>query len=270
MSFWAELLRILDTPMQRPEMYGWYHLLCCGLTVVACVVLCLLYKKGFLQKPHRVLLTVSCIMLVLEIYKQINYSTSYDGGVITFDYSWYSFPFQFCDMPLYTGLLAGILRKGRLYDFLCSFLGTFAIFAGVCVMLYPSTVFVETIGINIHTMYCHGSMIAVGVYLLYTRTAKPQLRTVLKGSAVFSVAVGIACIFNELAYYSGLLETDNFNMFYVSRHQEGSLPLYSLVQQHVAYPWSLIIYIVGFTVASLLVLLISMGVRKLFARKAQN
>ena len=26
MSFWAELLRILDTPMQRPEMYGWYHL----------------------------------------------------------------------------------------------------------------------------------------------------------------------------------------------------------------------------------------------------
>lgn len=268
MSFWVEFFRFLDVGMTKPEMYGGFHLLCCALTVAAAVILCLLYKKGVICRPHRVLLWASLIMLVLEIYKQVNYSANYQTGELFFDYQWYAFPFQFCDMPLYTGLLAGILRKGRVYDFLCSFLGTFAIFAGVYVMLYPVSVFSETIGINIHTMYCHGSMIAVGVFMLYTRHAKPELKTALKGTAVFSVAVGLACIFNEIAHFSGLLEREDFNMFYISPYfPEGHLPVYSIVQQNVPFPWCLLIYIAGFALASLLVLLISLAVRKIFGRR---
>ena len=66
-------------------------------------------------------------------------------------------------------------------------------------------------------------------------------------------------VLNEIAFRTGLLETDNFNMFYFSPHQDPHLPLYSDVQRLVgpANPLSIIIYVVGFTVAAGLVLLIA-------------
>ena len=68
---------------------------------------------------------------------------------------------------------------------------------------------------------------------------------------------------NEIAYYTGLLETDEFNMFFISPHCTPSLPVYSIVQEIVPYPWCLIIYIAAFTLAAYFVLLVSMGVRKM-------
>jgi hypothetical protein len=165
-------------------------------------------------------------------------------------------------MPMYVGLLAGIFRKGKIHEALCAFLATYSIFAGVCVMAYPVTVFVDTIGINIQTMVCHGSMITIGAYLLYTGYVKMEHKTILKALPVFAVAVLIAMTLNEIVYYTGLLKTDEFNMFFISPHCAPSLPVYSLVQEIVPYPWCLIIYIAAFTLAAYLMLLISMAVRK--------
>ena len=111
-------------------------------------------------------------------------------------------------MPMFVGLLAGIFRKGKIHEAFCAFLATYSIYAGVCVMLYPVTVFVDTIGINIQTMVCHGSMITIGVYLLYTGYVKMEHRTILKALPVFAVAVFVAMTMNEIAYYTGLLETE--------------------------------------------------------------
>ena len=80
---------------------------------------------------------------------------------------------------------------------------------------------------------------------------------------MFAATIGIAMILNEVAYRSGLLQTHSFNMFYISPYCDPHLPVYSLVQEAVPYPFSLIIYIVGFTAAGYLMLLGGMGVRKL-------
>lgn len=69
------------------------------LAVGATVLLCLLYKKGIIKNVSRVVLVMALIVIVLEIYKQLQYSFSYDGGVV-FDYQWYAFPWQFCSMPM--------------------------------------------------------------------------------------------------------------------------------------------------------------------------
>ena len=163
---------------------------------------------------------------------------------------------------MYVGLLAGIFRKGKIHESLCAYLATYAVFAGICVMLYPTTVFTGTIGINIQTMVCHGSMIYVGIYLLYSGYVKLEHKTILKAIPVFVAAVAVAVVLNEIAYYSGLLETDGFNMFYISRHQEPHLPVYSLVQEAVAYPWCLILYVAGFSLAAYLILLIAMATKR--------
>jgi hypothetical protein len=157
--------------------------------------------------------------------------------------------------------LAGLLRKGKVHDALCAYLATFAVFAGTAVMIYPGDVFIETIGINIQTMICHGSMITLGIYLLYTGYVKLEHKTILKALPVFACTVLIALILNEVAYYSGLLETESFNMFFISRHMESTLPVYSLIHNAVPFPINLVIYIAGFTVAAYLMLVIGMGIR---------
>ena len=102
----------------------------------------------------------------------MNFSFHVDGSQILFDYQWYAFPFQFCSTPMYIGLLAAVVKRKSLHIRLCSYLATYALFAGICVMAYPVTVFIDTVGINIQTMVCHGSMITTGIVLLRTGYVK--------------------------------------------------------------------------------------------------
>lgn len=252
----AFLFDLMELKMTTPTLFGWFHILWLILTVAVSVLLCLLYKHGKIKNPISVVFYTAMLVIALEIYKQIQYSFSYDGGV-QFDYQWYAFPWQFCSMPMYAGLLAGLTR-GKLQNVLLSFLATFALFAGTCVMIYPGDVYTSSVWINIQSMICHASMIVIGVFLYYTGAVKAEHRTILKGMAVFSVAVGMAVLLDELAVVVGIVPNETFNMFFVSRHCEPSLPVYSTVQAHVPYPWCLFIYILGFTAAAYIILLIAM------------
>jgi hypothetical protein len=168
---------------------------------------------------------------------------------------------------MYVGLLAGLVKPGKLRDCLWAYLASYALFAGVSVMVYPVSVFISTVGINVQTMFCHGSMITVGIYLLCTGAVKAQWKTLWKAVPVFAVCLGLAIGMNEIAHVTGLLKRETFNMFFVSPYCEPSLPVYSLVQGAVAYPWCLILYIFGFTVAAGLMLLLFQGAKKLTAKK---
>lgn len=266
MRLLIDFLEILDSEMERPGLYGWFHWLFIILTILATVYICVLCKHRTRRQVIAIVFGTAILVAVLEIYKQINYTFTVEGDAINCDFQWYAFPWQFCSMPMYVGLLAGIIRKGKVHDALCAFLATYSIFAGVCVMVYPVSVFIDTIGINIQTMICHGSMIVIGVYLLYTGYVKMEHKTILKAIPVFVAGMGIAMILNEIAYQSGLLETETFNMFFISPYCDPSLPVYSLVQEMVPYPWCLILYVAGFSVAAYLMLLISMGIRKIIRK----
>lgn len=264
--FIQRILEILDWQMDTPSLFGWFHIVSLILTALFTFFLCFRHKQDDPRRVRKVVLGTSLFVILLEIYKQINYSFSYTNG-ITFDYQWYAFPFQFCSTPMYVGLLAGLFPKGRVQNALYSYLATFAVFAGAAVMVYPGDVFIGTIGINIQTMICHGSMICIGIYLMYTGAVKLKHKTIFKAAVVFSCALTIAVILNEIAYGVGLLETETFNMFFVSRHCEPSLPVYSIVQGIIPYPWSLIIYILGFSAAAYIILLLGMTVCKLAHRR---
>ena len=269
MRFFQNLLRIFDTPMKTPTLFGWFHLLWLGITLGAALLLIQLQKKTHSEKlPHHVIFITAIVVTVLEIYKQINFSFGYENG-ITFDYQWYAFPFQFCSTPMYVGLLAGIIKKGKVHESLAAYLATFAMFAGLCVMVYPGDVFIETIGINIQTMVCHGSMITVGIYLLATGYVKAEHKTILKALPVFCAAALVAIVMNEVAYKTGLLKSETFNMFYFSPHCDPHLPVFSLVQSAMDAPIiEIVIYIAGFTAAAYLILLAAIGIKQLSKKKA--
>ena len=265
MDFLNDLLCILDTRMQTPQPYGWFHLMWFAISIIFSVYLCATHKKGDDKRVRRVVFSVAIIVTILEIYKQINYSFSY-GDSINFDYQWYAFPWQFCSMPMYAGLLAGLIRKGRVHNALCAFLATYAIFAGICVMIYPNDVFISTIGINIQTMVCHGSMLPVGIYLLYSQYVKLEHKSIFPAMIVFSAFLGIAVLMNEIVYRTGFSDGETFNMFFVSPHYPPSLPVYSSVQSAVAYPWSLIIYFAAFSAAAYIILLLGIMIKNINER----
>jgi len=266
----VDILEVLDTSMEEPGIYGWFHIMWLVITAGATAALCFFFKGASDKQIRAVILSVAVIVTLLEIYKQINYTFTVQDGQIRTDYQWYAFPFQFCSTPMYVGLLAGLTRKGRVHKALCAFLASYAVFAGVCVMLYPADVFIETIGINIQTMVCHGSMITVGVFLLYTGYVPCEHKSVLPAIPVFAVCVGIAMILNEIAHASGLLVTETFNMFFISPYCAPSLPVYSLVQQVIAYPWNLVIYIMMFSLAAYLMLLIAMLIKRISATHSKG
>lgn len=263
MHFLGGLLNLLNAKMDVPSIYGGFHVFFFAASILAGIVLCRRYPQPGTAFVRKLLLIASLVVIVLEVYKQINFSFRYDGESITFDYPWYAFPFQFCSTPMYIGLLSALTRSKRLHECLCAYHGTYGLFAGLCVMIYPSTVFIDTIGINIQTMICHGSMVTIGIYLLFAGYVKTERKTIIKALPVFTALVGIAMAMNEAAYQTGLLETETFNMFFISPYCAPELPVYSLVQGVIPFPWCTLIYIAGFTAAGSILLLL-VGVMKRF------
>ena len=263
-SFWQKVLKILDASMETPQPYGWFHLMWFAISILAAVVLCVLYKQGRLRNVRMVVFVTAILVALLEIYKQINYTFGYENGIEA-HFQWYAFPWQFCSMPMYVGLAAGLTR-GKVQKACYAFLGTYAVFAGVMVMFIPTSVFIETIGINIQTMVCHGSMITIGVFLLYTGYAKVEQKTILRALPVFAVAAGVAMVINWIAHHTSLMGDGMVNAFYFCPDCEPHLPVFSLVQPFLPGFLDVVVYIAGFTLASYLVLLGAIGVKTLYGR----
>ena len=272
MNFFEQILVGLDAKMEEPQAFGWFHLMCWGLVIIITTLLCLYAVKHrndqekLVRFTRIVVLTYSILGIILEIYKQLNFSFNSTSG--EWSYQWYAFPFQFCSTPMYVGLIAGCCKGGGFQKFLYSYLATFALFAGLSVMFYPGDVFTRTIGINIQTMVCHGGMVVMGIYLWFSKQVKFEFKTILKALSVFCVLVAIALIMNII--YNSTGNTATFNMFFISPYLPCTLPILNMVYEMVPYPIFLIIYIIGFTLAAFIMLLVAMGINRLVKLKIRD
>ena len=264
MDFLKSILPVLSKTGNVPAVFGIYHIICLVVMAILSVLAVHLGPKHSEKTVRRVVFFTAVVVILLEIYKQVVYT--FGDGTGDPSYLWYAFPWQFCSTPMYIGFLAGIFRKGRIHNALCAYLATYAVFAGLAVMIYPGDVFIATTGINFQTVVCHGSMVVIGAYLYGSGHVELKFKTVLKAMPVFAVCLTMAVLMNEHAYQVGLLEDHNFNMFYVSSHLESTLPVYGTIHNAVPFPVNLIIYILGFTAAATIILMIAMGFRALARR----
>lgn len=262
---WTKLWELLEYRAAPPAVGGWFHIASWVLSIAAGVLLCCWLKDGRQYAP-RVVVPVAVVVILLEIYKIYHFGLIQGGG--SFAFPWKYFPFQFCSTPMYIGFLTLFFPAGKVRDSLYAYLATFAVFAGLCVMINPIQVFVPTVGINVQTMICHGSMLTVGIYLFGSGAVKMEHKTVRKALPVFAVTASIAVALNEWAHYAGITEQFGFNMFYFSRYGEPSLILYSDVQRAlgVSNPLNLFIYVVSFILAAYVILFIAMGTRWVLTR----
>ena len=84
MDFWIHILEFFDIQMEKPEPYGWFHLSFFAF-FIALTVLFAVWHRGKQKHVRFMLLFVSILVILLEVYKQVNYSFTVSDGVIEFD-----------------------------------------------------------------------------------------------------------------------------------------------------------------------------------------
>ena len=217
------------------------HLIWIATTVLGAILFIKFYDKKLLNYLY---LIAVIIMLVGEIYKQL--VLSFLTG--KFLYQWYYFPLQFCSTPIYTYLLATILKKGKLYDWLGGYHSTYCIFAGLTVMAFPSSVYSHHLGIYVQSMIHHSLMIWVGVCALKTYAKTFNVKQFLGAFGVFVIFLTIAEIFNLLI---PTLTGQPVNMYFIGNSMNIDLPILSHVKNAFPYPFFVFIYILVYTEISI-------------------
>ena len=250
---------IQQLEMETPKPYGWFHLLWIAMTVIAIFLLCRTKNAHSVKFRNRVLATYAIVSWTLEILKQLLFSMDVSAeGLVTWSYQWYAAPFQFCTTPFITAFLLIFLKEGRFKNALISYLGFYTTAAGFATVLMPTTLFVRTIEVNVHTMFIHCGSIVIGLYLLISGNAKPAFSHLRDAFFVFLTYVGIAELLNVFVYQSGVLGSDNvFNMFYISPYFNSSLPVFCDLQPKLPFALFLFLYIFALTTASVLIGLIT-------------
>jgi hypothetical protein len=264
MTFFKQAVVWLAHPIETPPpSYGAHHLIYVALFVVGTFVICYFLKNCSDKTMRRVTLFVWIPFVLMEIGNQLVFT--YDAG---WQYPWEYFPFQLCSTPLYLMPLVAFTKEGKFRDAIMAFISTFAFFGGLVVFIYPNDVFCWFDYINHKTMLHHGTQILIGIFYFVYNRKKVNFAYFVRAIYVFVACCVVAIFINEIGYAT-IVKNDPeqmINMFYFSRHFGSHLPILSNIWQAVKDVAPVLftpIYIVGFSVAALLMQYIMVGIYKL-------
>lgn len=243
--------------MEEPKIYGLFHIVSLCLICAFTAFISVRYKNCPDKTFRTILFVCWTVIIFFEVYKQIAFAGYHDkDGVPVWGYQWYAFPFQFCSTPHYVLPLIIFLKDGKVRKACMAFMATFSLFAGLSVCVYPATVFVEMIGVNIQTMVHHGSQVALGVFIAVRMRGELNGKWYLSALPVFFALTAIALLLNGVVppiIGSG----HTFNMFFISWRFPSSLPILSYLYADPAaplipYPAFLFLYVSGFSLCAFL------------------
>jgi len=242
-----KVLLFLQGEMETPKPYGWYHLLCLFIMIVFLVILFLRRKKHSELQLKLILGIYSFTALIFELLKQIIWAFNFDSttNMVSWDYEWYSFPFQLCTTPIYVCLLCTFLKNNKLRKSLLSYIAYFTILGSVMTAIIPDSCFCSDILVNIHTMWLHLGSLVVSMYLLFSGEVEFKRKNINNATLVFIFFILIAELLNIIVYNSGVLNGESFNMFYISPYFISVLPIYDYIQTHTIYIVYLFVYIIS-------------------------
>lgn len=262
MNWFERFIYALQFQIEEPPVFGWFHITAVAV-IVGFLALIVIFRRKISRKFINVtMLTVGIVLVISEVLKQCLHSMDVVDGLAEWEYSWRTFPFQFCSVPMYLYIIAGILRKGKVYDTILCFLTTFALFGGICVLVYPSTVLSATLYYSIHTMVWHGSMLLIAVMLLVTKTVEIKFKTVWKACIIFGIVLVMAEAMNFIWHFCSKRDK-TFSMFYISPYYKCDIPVLHDIKEKAPYVVFILCYIVGFVLAACVVMGATIGINKL-------
>ena len=266
MNFFYKFLLFLQSEMNTPRPFGLFHLFWIFLVIISIIYL---YKKrnSYNEKQlKKVLLIYGGVAFILEFLKQIIWSFNYDmlTNIVTWDFQWYSFPFQLCTTPIYVSLICLILKDNKIRKSLFSYLSFITILGSIATIIIPDSCFTSDILVNIHTMWLHCGSLVVSVYLMIVKEVELNFDNLKNAVIVFLIFVGIALFLNISVYNSGILNGEDFNMFYISPYFISTLPLFCVIQEMVPYPLFLTFYVSVIILGAFVIYLLASRSKKVF------
>ena len=263
-----KLLLVLGEKMTKPAIFGAWHIVSLVLTIAFAVFLVAKFKDCSDATLRRILLAVWLVMLLFEVYKQVHsafHTEYYEAWNFTYwEYSLWSFPFQFCSTPIYLLPFIIFAKEGKFRNAISAYMVTLSLFAGLIVMIYPGDVFSSTISINIQTMVHHGLQLAIGIFLTAHNRHKLNKRFFAWALIVFAVFAVLALVFNVAMYY--VKPEAPVNMFYISPFVPCTLPVLSAVYASVPFPVYAVVYVLGFALVAAVIYAIEKGIVALCSR----
>ncbi len=256
MKVLADILKILKTTGERPTPFGAFHIFWLLVTSGVILIVCKRVETPSEKHIRRLLLIISLAVVILEIYKQIVFSFTFDGVRFIFNYKWHIFPWQFCSTPMFAGMAAAIIKNKKLHYMLCCYLSSYGLAAGLLTMATGSSLFSNIIGVNIQTMVCHGSMVVVGVFLLSSGYVKAGNETIRAAIPPFLIGAVVAMVLNQVAFLLGIPDGEVFNMYFISPYFPEDQPLLAPIRRFLPDPIFQILYLAAFTVLARLTLLL--------------
>jgi len=258
-NLFEKFLYLLQAEMETPKTFGCFHITWILFVIVSIVILFIL-RKNHNEKQLKIVLGVyGIIAFILELLKQLIWAFNYDPitNIVTWDYEWYSAPFQLCTTPIFISLISLLLKNNKLRKSLLSYMAFVTILGSLVTLILPDSCFTSDILINIHTMWLHCGSLVVSVYLLISKEVEINKKNFINSFIVFLIFVMIAEILNIVIYNSGILNGETFNMFYISPYFITHLPVFNIIQENVPFIIYLLSYILIILLGSLIVYFVS-------------
>lgn len=251
------IMRIIEKidgwSMSPPKLYGWFHIIFLLLMVGVTIIICFCFSDSSTKTMKIICIISEVILLLLELIKQL-VNSKVEGG---FKYNWETFPFQFCETPMYILPFIIIIKNKKVQNMLISYMGTYALFAGLCIMVCPSTVLNSSIFANIRALVQHAIQVVVGIYLMIWNRKNFTIKNFLYASILFAVLCFVAIAINFIVENKTGAE---MTMFYLSKDHESAILIVRKIKPYVPYFVYVLAYMVGFFACAFLTLLGEVGI----------
>ena len=263
-SLFEQWMRLLQTTMEEPLAFGWFHCTCFGIMILFIIILFRL-RHNHSDKQLKIILGVYGITaLILELLKQLSWSYNIDPtyNIAKWDFSWYSAPFQLCTTPIFVSIICLFLKKGKLRDSLLSYMAFITIWGSFTTILLPDSCLIDEILINVHTMWLHLGSFVVSSYLLFSKELSFSKDNIYGAISTFIEFAAIALILDIGVYQSGILNGETFDMFYISPYFPKDLPVFMQLYDLLPYPVYLISYLIILSIGGVVVYSVTKFIRK--------
>ena len=257
--------KFYEWTFEKPQVLSGFHVFFLILALVVAALL-IIFFKDCKERTMKIILLISWVILVIfEVIKLLIFAYQIDH----LKFHWGSFPFQFCETPLYLLPILIINKNKKVQHVLTTFFATYVFFAGFALMVYPDGLFSQHIILSIRTMIHHGIQVAIGLFLFVWDRKDINLKTFFIGSIILVFLTGIAITINFTAGRKYAAEAV-VNMFWISKDYPSKLMILKKLQPVVPYFVFVISYIVGFTFCAICSYFVELGGCKLVEKSTLN
>lgn len=239
--------------------YGAVHILYTVIGFAVCAFAAWKLRNVKDRTARWILFSIGLLLAASEVFKQLFYYF----GIKDNAYSWGTFPFQLCSVPMYLCLIAPWLKSGRLQRGMYSFMVLYNLLGGAIAFAEPSGLLSSYWFLTIHSLAWHMLLVFIGLFLCFSRRGGTELSDYRDATWTFLALCGIA--FGLNCFVQQVIGAD-MNMFFVG---PGNSPIVVFSQFSEWFGWyvSTPIYIFALCLGAFLVFLLIYGLQN---RRLQN